>query len=584
MLLSVDSVKKSYTGKKLLEDCSFVLNEGDKIGIIGVNGAGKSTLLKLITKEQNPDSGEINILPSVAIAYLRQDNDFVIDQTVIEYVKQAIFSAKEKVEEFEINSILTKLKFNDFMQRVQNLSGGQRKRLALAVTLLMPSDVLILDEPTNHLDYEMILWLEKFLIKSNKAIIMITHDRYFLDSITNRIIEIDQGITYSYQANYSRFLELKEIRMLQFAATERKRQTTLRKELAWIQRGAMARTTKSKERIERFEKLQNQESIKEGGNLALSSLKSRLGKKTIELSHIAKSYGDKVCIKDFSYMLNRHDRIGIVGNNGCGKSTLMNIIGQVIPCDSGEVITGDTVKIAYFRQEADEMEGKVRVIDYVREIGEVLETLDGQITASQMLEKFLFTDDLKYSLINRLSGGEKRRLYLLSILMKAPNILLLDEPTNDLDIETLAILEDYLDQFNGAILTVSHDRYFLDRVVDKLFVFEGAGEIRITVADYSDFLKETKDEKNNLPKVEKINSENTNKKLKLSFNQKKELEGYNERLPKLEVELQEVNDLMSKEDCSFDEIQILSKRYEVLSKELEEVSEQWMILSEIEQG
>lgn len=497
-ILSVDNIKKTFADTPLLDGVSFYLQENEKVGVIGINGTGKSTLLKIIAGYEEADEGSITKANNIVIRYLPQNPEFKENETIMESILRQNISKVESEWDIESNAktMLMKLGVNDFNAVTSTLSGGQRKKVALVSTLLSKADILILDEPTNHLDNEMSGWLEDYLKAYRGAIIMVTHDRYFLDSVTNRIVEIDKGKIYSYQANYSGFLKLKSEREDMLLASDRKRKSILRNELEWIMRGARARSTKQKARIERYEELKNMKSPTEVENVEMSSVSSRLGRTTVELHNISKAYGDKVLFKDFSYIFLKNDRIGFIGDNGCGKTTLMKIIARRIEPDSGELVVGQTVKIGYYSQEIENdesagiayMNSAIRVIDYIKETAEYVKTVDGTVTASQMLEKFLFTPEKQYSLIGKLSGGEKRRLNLLRVLMEAPNVLILDEPTNDLDITTLTILEDYLDKFNGIVIEVSHDRYFLDRTVKRIFAFEGNGVINQYEGGYSDYV------------------------------------------------------------------------------------------------
>ncbi len=585
MVLSVDHIEKRYTDQKLLEDISFILHEKDKIGVIGVNGTGKSTLLKIIAGLEQADAGSITTNGEVHIAYLEQTPDFSQPCTVFDYVMNEAKSMKQEIMEYEVKTILTKLKLTDFAADVRMMSGGQKKRVALACVLVRPCDVLILDEPTNHLDQDMVLWLEQYLMKSTKTILMVTHDRYFLEQVCNRMIEIDHGKLYSYDANYSQYLELKEKREEVALANERKRQSILRKELAWIRRGAMARTTKSKERIQRFEQLSAQDGVVQDDTLHLSSLSRRLGKKTIELHQVSKAFDGQTLIENFSFNLPRLARIGIVGMNGIGKSTLLNLMAGRIQPDQGHVEIGETVQIGYVTQEALELDLDMRVIDYVKDIGEVLLTLDGEVTASQMLERFLFPPHLQYNKIGRLSGGERRRLYLLGILMSAPNILLLDEPTNDLDIQTLTILEEYLDVFAGAVIAVSHDRYFLDKIMDELLIFTSSG-IERYLGEYSEYLNiaaaATKATKEVVKKQEQEERKQS-KKVKLSFQEQKELEQLEGLVVQLEEQLQSLDKQLEQETNGQTLLELSTKRQEVDAL-LEEKTERWMQLQEIKEG
>ncbi|MGN1250910.1 MAG: ABC-F family ATP-binding cassette domain-containing protein, partial [Candidatus Spyradocola sp.] len=475
MILAAENISKAYTLKTLLDGATLYVEDGDKMGVIGVNGTGKSTLLKVLAGLEEPDSGSVSRGRNVRVGYLPQNPAFRPGATVLSAVFDGVTADVRELKDYEARTILTRLGIADHDAKVETLSGGQRKKVALAAALVRPCELLILDEPTNHLDNEMVAWLEKQLQAFPGALVMVTHDRYFLERAVNKIVELDGGKLYTYPANYSKFLELKAEREDMALASERKRQAILKVELAWMRRGARARTTKAKGRIERFEQLSAVEAPKAQESLKIGSAASRLGRKTVEIDHVSKSYGGRVLIRDFSYIILRDDRVGIVGHNGCGKSTLLNMIAGRIQPDSGSVTVGDTVRIGYFAQDNADMDGEKRAIDFIRDIALSVETDEGTLTATQMMERFLFNADLQYTQIKRLSGGEKRRLYLLSVLMGAPNILLLDEPTNDLDIQTLTILEDYLDHFPGAVVAASHDRYFLDRLMQRIFAYEGEG-------------------------------------------------------------------------------------------------------------
>ncbi|WP_395028871.1 ABC-F family ATP-binding cassette domain-containing protein, partial [Robinsoniella sp.] len=488
-LLTIENLTHAYTERKLFDQANFSINEGDKVGLIGINGTGKSTLLKIAAGLEIPDSGKVTKGNQVTIRFLSQNPDFNEEMTALEAVMHL---NKTKLNEWslesEAKSMLYKLEIQDFDQKISQLSGGQKKRVALAHILLATADILILDEPTNHLDNAMSEWLEEYLNQFRGALIMVTHDRYFLDRVSNRIVEIDKGQIYSYPGNYSEFVRLKEARQNIEIGTERKRQSILKTELEWLARGARARSTKQKAHIARIEEMQERKGPQEDMSVEMNSISTRLGRKTIEVTGLSKSYGEKVLFLDYSYIFLKGERIGIIGPNGCGKSTLLKIINGITEADSGSIDIGQTVKIGYFSQESETMDNSMKVIDYIREAGEYVQTTDGTITASQMLERFLFDGTMQWNLIGKLSGGEKRRLFLLRILMTAPNVLILDEPTNDLDIQTLTILEDYLDSFDGIVITVSHDRYFLDRVVRRIFAFEENGVIQQYEGGYSDYL------------------------------------------------------------------------------------------------
>ena len=490
-LLTIEHLTKSYTERLLFNDTAFSINEGEKVGLIGINGTGKSTLLRIAAGLEEPDGGTVVKGRSLYIRYLPQIPEFTPGDTILDSIvrdnkNEPHFSSVEELKA-SAKTMLNRLEIEDFDAKVETLSGGQRKRVALASVLLSTADLLILDEPTNHLDSQMADWLEGYLKAFKGALLMITHDRYFLDSVTNRIVELDKGKLYSYQGGYEKYLELKAERLSMAEAAERKRQSILRTEIAWMQRGARARSTKQKAHIQRYEQLRDQEGPEYDRNVQLESIGSRLGRTTVELKDICKSYGDKVLMKDFTYIFLKNDRVGIIGQNGSGKSTLMKIIAGWVQPDSGTTEIGQTVKLGYFSQENEAMDESLRVIDYIKNAAEYVKTKDGSISASQMLERFLFPSSVQYTVIGKLSGGEKRRLYLLRILMEAPNVILLDEPTNDLDIQTLVILEDYLDTFPGIVITVSHDRYFLDRMVRRIFAFEGDGKVVQYEGGFTDY-------------------------------------------------------------------------------------------------
>ena len=487
-IVTIEHLTKSYTERLLFDDTAFSVSEGEKIGLIGINGTGKSTLLKIVAGLEEPDQGTVVRSRGLDIRYLPQNPEFDPKDNVI----QAVLKDNQGHDhvwdiESQAKSMLNKLGITEQEALMGTLSGGQKKRVALASVLLSTAKLLILDEPTNHLDSSMADWLEEYLKKFKGALLMITHDRYFLDSVTNRIVELDKGKLYSYQTNYQGFLKLKAERLDMAAASERKRQSILRVELEWMQRGARARSTKQKAHIQRYEALRDQKAPETDGRVEMESAASRLGRTTVEISDLSKSYGDKVLLKDFTYIFLKDDRIGIIGPNGAGKSTLMKMIAGWVEPDSGTIEIGQTVRMGYFSQENEEMDETLRVIDYIKNVAEYVKTRDGSISASQMLERFLFPSHMQYTVIGKLSGGERRRLYLLRILMDAPNVILLDEPTNDLDIQTLTILEDYLDSFQGIVVTVSHDRYFLDRVVRRIFAFEGDGEVRQYEGGFTDY-------------------------------------------------------------------------------------------------
>ncbi|MDD2968944.1 MAG: ABC-F family ATP-binding cassette domain-containing protein [Lachnospiraceae bacterium] len=584
-LLTVKNLSKTYTDKVLLEHADFAVNEGDKIGIIGVNGTGKSTLLKLIAGTEEPDEGEIAKGNHVYINYLSQNPDFSKESSVLEYViDQNRLQDKLTGVEGEAKSILTKLGMTDFDAKVSTLSGGQKKKVALAATLISDCEILLLDEPTNHLDSEMIEWLEEYLTDYKKALVMVTHDRYFLDLVCNRIVEIDRGELFSYESNYEGYLQLKQTRENMEVATQRKNASILRKEIAWMQRGARARATKQKAHIQRYEALASMEYKDEVGDVLIRTVSSRLGKKTVELSGITKAYGEKKLISDFSYIFLRDDRVGILGPNGCGKSTLMKIIaGQVEP-DSGTLDIGDTVKIGYFSQENEALDDARKVIDYIRDTAEYLDTKDGKISASKMLEQFLFEGAIQYMPIGKLSGGEKRRLYLLKILMEAPNVLMLDEPTNDLDIATLRILEDYLDTFPGIVITISHDRYFLDRVAEHMLTFEESGSIELFNGTYTEYYQKRREK--NKPEVtfEKLNktSKVKTERPKFSYKEQREYESIESEIELLEERIEALEGKIIAAASDFVRLNQLIKEKEEFEDQLEDKMERFLYLSEIE--
>lgn len=597
-LLTANEIIKAYSEQRLFDRASFSLAEGEKAGVIGVNGAGKSTLLKMIAGLEEADEGVMTRANHVVIEYLPQNPEFKEEETVLESVVSGKFTEKThqadiSQTESDARAMLMKLGITEFSAKCKTLSGGQRKRIALVKVLLSPSDILILDEPTNHLDNEMADWLEETLIKRKGALIMVTHDRYFLDSVSNRIIEIDRGQIYSYQTNYTGFLELKAEREEMLQASERKRRSILRTELEWVKRGARARSTKQKARLERYEELKNRKAPQEEGRVSIDSVHTRMGKTTVELSHISKAYGNKKLIEDFSYIFLKQDRVGFIGKNGCGKTTLMKIItGQCKP-DQGELIVGQTVKIGYYAQEiGKDMNPKQRVIDYIRDVAEYVQTVEGQLSASAMLERFLFEGSGQYSLIGKLSGGEKRRLYLLRVLMDAPNVLILDEPTNDLDIQTLTILEDYLDSFAGIVMMVSHDRYFLDRTARRLFAFENGGKLVQYEGGYSDYrlrkeMQEQETEEKKKPPMGKTSADSKvswkvrEKKLKFTFQEQKDYETIEEEMAKIEERLARIEEEIPKAATDFVRLNELTEEKQALEQKQEEKMERWMYLEDL---
>lgn len=583
MLLAAEHIEKNYGMKRLIRDASLYLDTGDKVGIIGINGTGKSTLLRVLARVEEPDSGTVQVFPNVQVSYMPQNPDMDADATVLEQVFRDLPSEYRTVAEYEARTMLTRLGLNDHDQKIGTLSGGQRKRVALASALIHPSDLLILDEPTNHLDMEMAAWLEDYLMRFHGGLILITHDRYFLDRVVNRIVELEDGVLYSYEANYARYLELKAERLEMEQAGERKRQAILRREYQWIMRGARARGTKSRDRIERYETLRDQDAPVERERVQMSALSGRLGRKTIELDHVTKAYGDQTVISDFSYILSRDDRIGVVGVNGAGKTTLLNLIAGRVQPDSGTVETGQTVRLGVFSQEGRELDPNARVIDWIRDISNRIETPEGTFTASQMLEKFLFSGDLQHQFIGKLSGGEKRRLYLLSVLMEAPNVLLLDEPTNDLDVETLTILEDYLESFPGIVLAVSHDRYFLDKIAHSIFEVCRGGEVRQYTGNFSDYLdKRVPAEKAERVKTEKAQKPvNKPQKLKFSFNEQREFDHIDEELEQLAAKIETCEQQIAGAANDYVKLQELLAQKEELERQQEYKMERWVYLNEL---
>ncbi len=585
MLLSAEHLAKDYGGKTLLEDVTLYLNAGDRVGLIGVNGTGKSTLLKVLAGVESPDSGRVARDPNVQLAYLPQTPAMDDGNTVLEQVFHDFPAEFRALNEYEARTILTKLGITDFDQRIGELSGGQRKRVALATVFVHPADILVLDEPTNHLDGDMVAWLEQRLQRFTGTLVMVTHDRYFLDRVTNRIAELSHGALYQYEAKYSGYLELKAQRLEMAAASERKRQQLLKKEREWIMRGCRARSTKSTERIARYEALKAQSGPEAEGSVSVATAASRLGRKTIELSHVSKAYGGRAVISDFSYTVLRDDRIGIVGPNGAGKTTLLNLIAGVLPPDSGTVDFGGTVKLGYFTQEGRELDPKQRPWDYIHEIASEVRTDEGRFSAAQMLERFLFTPELQYSEIGRLSGGERRRLYLLGILMAAPNILLLDEPTNDLDIETLTILEDYLDAFPGAVIAVSHDRYFLDKTAESIFEVGANGVVTRYEGNHGDYLRKRKSEEKAAPAPKKAETaakvQNRPQKLKFSFKEQREFDTIDRDIADLEARLAACEGEIAANASDYVKLQALAEQKQALEAELEHKTERWVYLNDL---
>ena len=588
MLITAEKISKSYGMKPLLSEVDFYLNETDKVGIIGINGTGKSTLLRILAGLSHPDSGEVWINRNFRISFLEQDTSRMEGEKALDYVMAKPNQGSHPILEHEAREILMKLGFDQWDSPLEQLSGGQKKRVALARTLAGDSELLILDEPTNHLDGNGILWLEQYLIRFSGAILMITHDRYFLDRVTNRIAELEGGKLFSFSGNYSDYLEMKGQREESQLASQRKRQAILKKELAWMRQGIKARGTRNKGRVERYEELKDQQPSGREARLELSSLSARLGKKIVVLDQIGMAYGKESLFREFTYTLKKRDRIGILGDNGCGKTTLLRIIAGETAPGSGRLEIGETVKIGFFTQDNLNLDPEQKVLDYIRDIAEIVETSEGTATASQMLERFLFPPDLQYNRIGRLSGGEKRRLSLLGILMQAPNVLLLDEPTNDLDIETLTILEDYLDGFQGAVLIVSHDRYFVDRIVDHVFAFE-EGEINLYNGGYSDYLNLLKEREREQSKSERVKEKKEtfalrNKpesKRRISFNERREYETIDEDIQKMEEAILEKEGMISEAATNHSLLQQLLAEKEELEKQLELKMERWMYLTEL---
>lgn len=599
-LLTMEHITKAYTDRVLLNDVAFSINENEKIGVIGINGMGKSTLLKVTAGIEPYDEGKISMGKQVKICYLPQTPEFEEGTTVLRAaIADNVNELNQWTIEADARSMLNQLGFYDYDEKVEHMSGGQKKRIALVNALLTPADILILDEPTNHLDNAMSEWLEEYLIGFRGAILMVTHDRYFLDRVATRIVEVDQGKLYSYPGNYSEFVKLKAERQDMALATERKRKSLLRTELEWLGRGARARSTKQKAHIDRIKAMQEIKDIQEEKRVVLDSVASRMGNKTIELENISKFYGNRKLISDYSYIFLKNDRIGIIGPNGCGKTTLLKIINGIVRPDSGTIEIGQTIRIGYFSQENEYMDASMKVIDYVKEVGEYVTTSDGKITASQMLERFLFDGAMQWSKIEKLSGGEKRRLYLMRVLMSAPNVLILDEPTNDLDIQTLTILEDYLDHFDGIIITVSHDRYFLDRIVNRIFSFEGDGKVRQFEGGYSDYLIRKELEgldtevslKGHAAATEEQSTkgENSSKdtwkqrksKLKFTYKEQREFETIDDDIAKLEEKLETLDAQIAANATNSVKLRELMDKKEEAGNELDEKMERWVYLNDL---
>ena len=583
MLLSAEHISINFGMRQLVDDVNFYLNDGDKVGIIGINGTGKSTLLRVLSGELTPDAGEVKRDPNVTLSVLSQNPVMDDNASVLEQVFLHAPDEYRQINEYEAKTMLTKLGITDFDRKVGTLSGGQRKRIALAAALMQPADILLLDEPTNHLDAGMTQWLEEWLRRFRGGLVMVTHDRYFLERVVNRITELSRGKLYHYEANYSKYLELKTLREEMAEAGERKRQSILRVEREWIMRGCRARSTKSKERIQRYEELLNRSAPEYDDKVQLAAASSRLGRKLIELHHVTKEYDGRTIIGDFSYRLLREDRIGIVGKNGAGKSTLLHLLSGEIAPDSGEVDTGSTVKIGHFSQEGRELDKDKRVYDFIHEIAAEIRTSEGTFSAAQMMERFLFPSNLQSQPIGKLSGGERRRLYLLSILMSAPNVLLLDEPTNDLDVMTLSILEDYLDTFPGPVVVVSHDRFLLDKLAEQIFEVRDGEVLRYT-GNWSDWQEKRREEA--AVRVEKPKSEPMRpkeKKLKFSFSEQREFENIDAEIAALEEKAAALEAEQEKYCSDYIKLSELQQQHEEIQQQLETKMERWMYLNELKE-
>lgn len=602
-ILNIEHVSKIYGEKTIFEDASFGIHEGEKIGIVGINGTGKTTLLQMVAGLEEPDRGQIVRQNGLQTAYLPQNPEFPHGATIRSYIQDG-----KDEPNWMVQSNLTRLGITEYDIPIEHLSGGQKKKVALARILESPADLLLLDEPTNHLDQEMISWLEDYLKNFRGVVLMVTHDRYFLDRVTNKILEISQGQLYGYDANYSGFLELKAERGEMELASERKRQSILRMELEWAKRGCRARTTKQRARLERLEALKSGKAPAQEQTVELDSVETRMGKKTIELHHVSKGYGERKLIRDFDYIFLKNQKVGFIGSNGCGKSTLLKMIAGLLKPDSGTIEVGETVRMAYFAQELPELDTRQRVIDYVKEIGEYVQTREGRITASQMLERFLFTPDMQYAPIGKLSGGEKKRLYLLGLLQSGPNCLILDESNNDLDIPTLTILEDYLNTFSGIVITVSHDRYFLDNVADRIFAFEDGGKLVQYEGGYTDYLETRKKkevsgqdgetensaggtqgagkQRKNEEGQEKKSSvmtwkQNRTAKLKFTFKEQREYETIDDDIALLEEKLETIDRQMMENATNSMKLSELMKEKEEAEKTLDEKMERWVYLNDL---
>ena len=600
-ILNLEHISKIYGDKVIFDDISYGIHQGDKIGIIGINGTGKTTFLRILAGLEEADEGQVITQNGLRITYLPQHPQFPEGATVLSYVTQGQ-TDKSWNPETEAHMVLNRLGITDHEEEISHLSGGQKKRVALAAVLANPSDVLILDEPTNHLDNEMASWLEDYLNRFKGVVIMVTHDRYFLDRVTNKILEISHGKLYSYEAGYSGFLEMKAAREEMELASERKRQSILRMEIEWAKRGCRARSTKQRARLDRLETLKNGAAPVRDQTVEIDSVETRMGKKTIELHHISKSFGDKICIRDFNYIVLKNQRLGIIGPNGCGKSTLLKMIAGVTEPDSGEIEIGDTIKIGYFSQEIQDMNSSQRVIDYIKDVAEYIPTKDGLISASKLLEQFLFDSSMQYAPIEKLSGGEKKRLYLLKVLAAAPNVLLLDEITNDIDIPTLTILEDYLDSFAGIVIAVSHDRYFLDNIADRIFEFDGNGNLTQYEGGYTDYLEAKKqregikeNETSSAPSSHKNTAgeekskkdsvktwkQNRPTKLKFSFKEQREYETIDNDIAALEDKISALDHEIMANATNSGKLNELTQEKEQAEKDLEEKMDRWVYLNDL---
>lgn len=604
-ILNIEHVSKVYGDKVIFDDVSYGIHEGEKIGIIGINGTGKTTLLRIIAGLEETDEGQVIRQNGLRIAYLPQNPEFPKGATILSYVNAGV-EGNNWNPETEAKTVLNRLGIYNHEEEIAPLSGGQKKRVALARTIVNPADVLILDEPTNHLDNEMAAWLEEYLNRFKGVVIMVTHDRYFLDRVTNKILEISHGKFYAYEANYSKFLEMKAEREEMEMASERKRQSILRMEIEWAKRGCRARTTKQKARLERLENLKNGSAPVRDNVAEIDSVERRMGKKTIELHHIFKSYGEKVCVSDFDYIVLKNQRLGIIGPNGCGKSTLLKMIAGKVQPDAGTIEIGETIKIGYFSQEVEDMDTNQRVVDYIKDVAEFIPTSEGLISAAKLLERFLFDSAMQYAPISKLSGGEKKRLYLLKVLAAAPNVLLLDEITNDIDIPTLTILEDYLDSFSGIVIAVSHDRYFLDNMADRLFEFDGMGHLSQYEGGYTDYLeakkarfgdaktvvnsealancpmeKNTDETKKKSANASKDWKQNRTTKLKFTFKEQREYETIDEEIAALEEKIAALDDEIMKNATNSGKLNDLTKEKNAAETQLEEKMDRWVYLNDL---